>query len=59
MTTLLLYEDITVYNADGLFARRFNAGQTLRGEYDYLLGGYVCEQDGITFFVYRDEAIVC
>jgi hypothetical protein len=59
MTTLLLIQDITVYNADGLFARFFGTGMTVRGKYDYLLGGYACTEDGITFFVYRDEAVVC
>jgi hypothetical protein len=59
MTTLLLIEDITVYNEDGLFARQFDTGLTLSGKYDPLLGGYVCNYEGATFFVYRDEVVPC
>jgi hypothetical protein len=59
MTTLLLIQDIVVYNEDGLFARRFNTGLALNGTYDPLLGGYVVKEDGTTFFVYRDEVVPC
>lgn len=59
MTTLLLIDDITVYNDDGLFARQFNTGLTVQGKYDPLLGGYVCVEDKIKFFVYRDEVVPC
>lgn len=59
MRTLILIEDITVYNADGLFARRFDTGLTVHGKYDPLLGAFVCTEDGITFMVYRDECVPC
>ena len=59
MTTILLIKDINVYNEDGLFARCFPMGQTVRGTFDPSLDVYECVEDGVTFYVYSDEAVAC
>lgn len=59
MRTLLLIKDITVYNPDGLFARRFSAGTTVHGKYEPLLSGYNCTEEGLTFIVFHDECVPC
>jgi hypothetical protein len=58
MKTLLVIKTITVYSLDKVLFR-IRKGATIQGKFDGLIGGYICEKDGVKYLAFHHEVVVC